>query len=61
MGGASIFGSGPIDAEDKIQPGNRLEAELTGSAKQAEEHIIGRTLRGNSGAPNEYTNLQTSQ
>lgn len=39
----------------------RLEAELTGSAKQAEEHIIGRTLRGNSGAPNEYTNLQTSQ
>lgn len=51
MGGAFIFGSGANGAVEKIQSGNRLEAELTSPAKQAEGHIIGRTLRRNSGPP----------
>lgn len=44
----------------RVQPGNILEAELTGPAKQGEKHA-GRTLRRDSEPLNKHTNLQTSQ
>lgn len=49
MEGASILGSEPHGTVDMIQPGNRLEANLTGPAEKTEEHAVGRALRGNSG------------